>query len=85
VTCDLLLQRLTRVIANALDTPDGPPLQARYSSQIAHCTSHLTQRLADDVAADAGLVRAYEEQVLLRKAETIFGYVAGCRIMSLSV
>jgi len=82
VTCDLLLQRLTRVIANALDTPDGPPLQARYSSQIAHCTSHLTQRLADDVAADAGLVRAYEEQVLLRKAETIFGLLLMSRAVA---
>jgi len=78
----MLLQRLTRVIANALDTPDGPPLQARYSSQIAHCTSHLTQRLADDVAADAGLVRAYEEQVLLRKAETIFGLLLMSRAVA---
>ena len=78
----MLLQRLTRVIANALDTPDGPPLQARYSSQIAHCTSHLTPRLADDVAADAGLVRAYEEQVLLRKAETIFGLLLMSRAVA---
>lgn len=78
----MLLQRLTRVIANALDTPDGPPLQARYRSQIAHCTSHLTQRLADDVAADAGLVRAYEEQVLLRKAETIFGLLLMSRAVA---
>ena len=70
------------MIANALDTPDGPPLQARYSSQIAHCTSHLTQRLADDVAADAGLVRAYEEQVLLRKAETIFGLLLMSRAVA---
>ena len=82
MTCDLLLQRLTRVIANALDTPDGPPLQARYSSQIAHCTSHLTQRLGDDVAADAGLVRAFEEQVLLRKAETIFGLLLMSRAVA---
>jgi hypothetical protein len=44
-----------------------------HKLHIAHCTSHLTQRLGDDVAADAGLVRAYEEQVLLRKAEAIFG------------
>jgi len=57
-------------------------LQARYSSQIAHCTSHLTQRLADDVAADAGLVRAYEEQVLLRKAETIFGLLLMSRAVA---
>ncbi len=78
----MLLQRLTRVIANALDTPDGPPLQARYSSQIAHCTSHLTQRLGDDVAADAGLVRAFEEQVLLRKAETIFGLLLMSRAVA---
>ena len=78
----MLLQRLTRVIANALDTPDGPPLQARYSSQIAHCTSHLTQRLGDDVAADAGLVRAYEEQVLLRKAQTIFGLLLMSRAVA---
>jgi hypothetical protein len=59
----MLLQRLTRLIANALDTPDGPPLQARLILQNAKCTSHLTQSLGDDVSADAGLVRAYEEQV----------------------
>ena len=51
MTCDVrrdvLLQRLTRVIADALQTPDGAALQ----------------RLGDDVAADAALVRAYEEQM----------------------
>jgi hypothetical protein len=43
----VLLQRLTRVIADALQTPDGAALQS----------------LGDDVAADAALVRAYEEQM----------------------
>ncbi len=69
VASDILLQRLTRVIANALDTRDGPLLQARRILQNAKRTSHLTQSLGDDVAADAGLVRAYEEQVgLMYKA-----------------
>jgi len=47
VTCVSPLQRLTRVIADALATPDGAALQ----------------QLGEDVAADAGLVRAYEQQM----------------------
>jgi hypothetical protein len=37
----MLLQRLTRVIANALDTPDGPPLQARYIAHKLHIAPHI--------------------------------------------
>jgi hypothetical protein len=34
-----------------------------HNPRLTPHTSHLNQRLGEDVAADAGLVRAYEEQV----------------------
>ncbi len=59
------VQRLTRVIADALETREGPAFQASDNINLIPNLLHLThnQRLSEDVAADAELVRAYEEQV----------------------